>query len=41
MYSDGFKNQLRRQMSHFSPIADELIEVFTGHSEAREKIPAE
>ena len=33
--------EYRRQMSHFSPIADELIEVFTGHSEQREKIPAE
>lgn len=41
MYSDGFKNHIRRQMSNFSPIAEELIEVFTGHSEQREKIPAE
>ena len=31
MYSDGFVSQLRRQMSNFSPIAEELIEVFTKH----------
>jgi len=31
MYSDGFVNHLRRQMSNFSPIAEELIDVFTKH----------
>ena len=40
MYSDGFKSHIRRQMSNFSPIAEELIEVFTRH-EAREKVPAQ
>ncbi len=29
MYSDGFVSQIRRQMSFFSPIAEELIQVFT------------
>ena len=29
MYSDGFVSHIRRQMSHFSPIAEELIAVFT------------
>jgi hypothetical protein len=40
---DGFVSQLRRQMSHFSPIAAELIEVFTKHrgrTTAREPAPA-
>ena len=45
MYSDGFVNHLRRQMSNFSPIAEELIEVFTQHrgraaERAREPVPA-
>ncbi|MSP94604.1 MAG: aromatic ring-hydroxylating dioxygenase subunit alpha [Alphaproteobacteria bacterium] len=46
MYSDGFVSQLRRQMSNFSPIAEELIEVFTKHknrdaiTRAREPVPA-
>ena len=45
MYSDGFVNHLRRQMSNFSPIAEELIEVFTRHrgraaTAAREPAPA-
>ena len=29
MYSDGFVSHLRRQMSNFSPIIDDLIAVFT------------
>jgi len=29
MYTDGFVNHLRRQMSNFSPIVDDLIAVFT------------
>jgi 5,5'-dehydrodivanillate O-demethylase len=37
MYSDGFVSQLRRQMSNFSPIVDELIEVFTQN---RSRAPA-
>ena len=44
MYSDGFVSQLRRQMSNFSPIAEELIEVFTKHrgraATTREPAPA-
>jgi 5,5'-dehydrodivanillate O-demethylase len=43
MYSDGFVSQLRRQMSNFSPIAEELIDVFTKHRgrtvSAREPAP--
>jgi 5,5'-dehydrodivanillate O-demethylase len=35
MYSDGFKSQLRRHMSNFSPIVDELIAVFTKDSSDR------
>jgi 5,5'-dehydrodivanillate O-demethylase len=35
MYSDGFVSQLRRHMSNFSPIAEELIEVFTKDSKRR------
>jgi 5,5'-dehydrodivanillate O-demethylase len=46
MYSDGFVSQLRRQMSNFSPIADDLIEVFTKNrgraaTAPREPAPAE
>jgi hypothetical protein len=44
MYSDGFVSQLRRQMSNFSPIAEELIETFTQHGgrerSTREPAPA-
>ncbi len=44
MYSDGFVSHIRRQMSIFSPIAEDLIEVFTkdrGQREAaRESVPA-
>lgn len=45
MYSDGFVSQLRRQMSNFSPIAEELVDVFTKHrgqavERAREPAPA-
>jgi len=43
MYSDGFVSQLRLQMSNFSPIVDELIEVFTknrGRAAKRESAPA-
>ena len=44
MYSDGFVSQLRRQMSNFSPIGEELIEVFTPHRRrecsVREPVPA-
>ena len=43
MYSDGFVSHIRRQMSNFSPIAEELIEVFTKHrgrTTAREPAPA-
>jgi 5,5'-dehydrodivanillate O-demethylase len=42
MYSDGFVSQLRRQMSNFSPIAEELIEVFTKHRgrAANARVPA-
>jgi 5,5'-dehydrodivanillate O-demethylase len=36
MYSDGFVKHLRRQMSNFSPIAEELIEVFTADRGKRE-----
>ncbi len=45
MYSDGFVKHLRRQMSNFSPIAEELIEVFTDDRQRREEnkqtVPAE
>lgn len=45
MYSDGFVNHLRRQMSNFSPIADELVEVFTKdkgkREERKQSVPAE
>ncbi|HXJ00758.1 MAG TPA: hypothetical protein VNH44_06005, partial [Micropepsaceae bacterium] len=44
MYSDGFVSHIRRQMSNFSPIAEELIEVFTKHCgrtlNVREPAPA-
>jgi len=43
MYSDGFVSQIKRQMSYFSPIAEELIEVFTKNrttSSPREIAPA-
>jgi 5,5'-dehydrodivanillate O-demethylase len=44
MYSDGFVSQLRRQMSNFSPIADDLVEVFTKdrsrRDAARSSVPA-
>jgi len=44
MYSDGFVAHLRRQMSNFSPIAEDLIAVFTkdrGQREGkRESAPA-
>ncbi len=44
MYSDGFVSHIRRQMSIFSPIAEELIEVFTRHrgraETSREPAPA-
>ena len=45
MYSDGFVNHLRRQMSNFSPIADDLVDVFTKdrgkREETKQKVPAE
>lgn len=40
---DGFVSHIRRQMSNFSPIAEELIEDFTKHrgrASAREPAPA-
>jgi hypothetical protein len=44
MYSDGFVSHIRRQMSNFSPIAEELIEAFTKHRgramQTRETVPA-
>ena len=45
MYSDGFVSHIRRQMSNFSPIAAELIEVFTEdrgrRKENKQSVPAE
>jgi 5,5'-dehydrodivanillate O-demethylase len=40
MYSDGFVSHIRRQMSNFSPIAEELIEVFSRDRARSEKVRA-
>jgi 5,5'-dehydrodivanillate O-demethylase oxygenase subunit len=40
MYSDGFVSHIRRQMSNFSPIADELIAVFSRDHARAERLRA-